>query len=409
MNAKKEEPMLRISGTGCSLVDYLYANMKFNDPAFTRYLSARDGDGGLSPGKLVFAEDFEVFAGKPFSQVLAELTPGKKPDKLNLGGPAIVALVNTAQLLAGRKAEISFHGVLGNDETGDALLSFLAPTPVKTDHYRRIPGISPSTVVFSDPTYDGGHGERIFVNTVGAAWKFKEEDLDASFFDSDLLLFGATGLVPLIHDSLSSLVTRGKSLGKITVVTTVYDFRNQKKDPVGPWPLGSDTEKTLAHTDLLIADHEEALRISGTSSMEKAAEFYKKSGVGALIVTHGAKETYIYSKGSLFAPVDFTTVPVVHQVDEELKNHPERKGDTTGCGDNFAGGVLYSLADQLIEKKPGKLDLIKASAWGSCSGGFACFYIGGTYHEKERCEKLKRMLPYFESYKKQISHRFTID
>ncbi len=404
----KEEQMLHISGTGCSLVDYLYANMNFDDPAFKRYLSQKDGDGGLSPGKLVFAEDFEIFARKPFTDVLSELTQGKKPDKVNLGGPCIVALVNTAQLLSGMNAEISFHGVLGNDPSGDTLLSFLAPTPVDTKHYRRIPGVTPSTVVLSDPTYDSGHGERIFVNTIGAAWKFKESDLDASFFDSDILLFGGTGLVPLIHDNLTSLVMKAKKRGKITVVTTVYDFRNQKKDPVGPWPLGKDTLETLAHTDLLISDYEEALRISGTSSIEKAFEFYKKSGLGALIVTHGAQEILIYSKGSLFHPLDFTTLPVVHKVDEELKAHPELKGDTTGCGDNFAGGVLYSIADQLLRNKSEKLDLVTASAWGACSGGFACFYIGGTYHETERGEKLKRMLPYFESYKKQIAPRFTI-
>ena len=47
---------ITISGTGCALADYLFTNVSFHTDAFQKYQSKMPGDGGLSPGKLVFAE-----------------------------------------------------------------------------------------------------------------------------------------------------------------------------------------------------------------------------------------------------------------------------------------------------------------------------------------------------------------
>jgi len=59
-----------ISGTGCALADFLYTDIRFDSPAFMKYRSKRAGDGGLSPGKLVFTEGLEQFAGCPYPQIL---------------------------------------------------------------------------------------------------------------------------------------------------------------------------------------------------------------------------------------------------------------------------------------------------------------------------------------------------
>jgi hypothetical protein len=48
-------------------------------------------------------------------------------------------------------------------------------------------------------------------------------------------------------------------------------------------------------------------------------------------------------------------------------------------------------------------DLREACSWGIVSGGFTCFYMGGTFLEKKPGEKLTRIKPYYDSYKKQIS------
>ena len=57
MNNKK----IIISGAGCALADFLYTDISFNSPGFKKYLSKNPGDGGLSPGKLVFNEELEKF------------------------------------------------------------------------------------------------------------------------------------------------------------------------------------------------------------------------------------------------------------------------------------------------------------------------------------------------------------
>ena len=61
---------LIISGVGCSLVDRLYNDVSFSAESFIPYLSKEKGDGGLTPGQLVFKEEFEKFAGSDFQSAL---------------------------------------------------------------------------------------------------------------------------------------------------------------------------------------------------------------------------------------------------------------------------------------------------------------------------------------------------
>jgi hypothetical protein len=94
MNLKKERCRMsgiKLSGVGCSLMDFLYANIDFESDVFKKYLSGKPGDGGLTPGHLVFLDDLEIFSGSKAQNILDELTGGKAPDTHNIGGPAIVA------------------------------------------------------------------------------------------------------------------------------------------------------------------------------------------------------------------------------------------------------------------------------------------------------------------------------
>ncbi len=45
-----------ISGAGCAIADLIYNRVSFASPGFQKYISKQNGDGGLSPGKLVFTE-----------------------------------------------------------------------------------------------------------------------------------------------------------------------------------------------------------------------------------------------------------------------------------------------------------------------------------------------------------------
>jgi sugar/nucleoside kinase (ribokinase family) len=388
-----------ISGAGCSLVDYLYTDVSFESDAFLRYQSRREGDGGLEPGKLVFARELEEFAGADFSSILRDIAGDRPPDATNLGGPAIVALIHAAQLTADSEVTVRFHGVRGNDASGRAIEDIVSRTPVDTTGYKVAEGQTPFTNVFSDPTYDDGHGERTFVNALGVAADYGPADLGEDFFAGDIVVFGGTALVPGIHDALTPLLERAKAAGALTVVTTVYDFRAEKRDPTSPWPLG-DTAASLPLIDLLVTDREEALRISGETKAESAIETLREGGAHCCVVTQGSDDVLISSDGSVFAPARLSRLPVSEAIRRDVRQ--SRVGDTTGCGDNFAGGLLASLALQLRGGRAGRLDLMDACSWAIASGGYACFYVGGTYLEDAPGEKRSKILPYYDAYCEQI-------
>ena len=392
-----------IAGTGCALADYLYIGIRFNTPLFMKHLSHCAGDGGLAPGKLVFTEELESFSGVPYSEISKELTGDKTPEAVNIGGPGLVSLINASQLLPGEDFEVRFYGGTGNDETAEFIEQLVRKTPLNIDHYHRISEKrTPFTDVLSDPTYDNNHGERTFINNIGAAWDYTPDLLGDDFFKADIVCFGGTALVPQIHDSLTALLTSAKENSCITVVNTVFDFRNEKKNPGQPWPL-VDNPESYGLIDLLIMDCEESLKISGKKTIEEAAQYFADQDIATLVITNGAQEFYTFSNGRLFEKSGLKKLPVSKRVNQDFSHNPESKGDTTGCGDNFAGGIISSLARQLQSEEVGKLNLTEAIAWGVASGAFACYYIGGTYIEHEPGEKHKIVEIFKYQYIQQIS------
>lgn len=387
-----------VSGVGCCLVDLLYNDIDFESDTIRPLISLKPGDGGLTPGHLVFNEEFVEFAKSPFESVLSKITGGRPPDKKNIGGPSIVSLIHVAQITDNEQCEVRFYGHGGNDDAGKYLLSSLQKTPVVLQDFNLAENITPSTVVLSDPTYDNNNGERIFINSIGAAWDYKPDALDDDFFNSDIVVFGGTALVPVIHDHLTELLKKAKSKGCITIVNTVFDFRNENLNPDKKWPLGK-SDDSFKYVDLLIADQVEAFRLSGQNTIEAAIHFFKDKQVSSLIITNGSKNISVYSDGQLFESLSLTELPVSQKVIEELKVN--KGGDTTGCGDNFVGGVIASIVNQ-IQSGVQRPDIKEASYWGIVSGGFACFYMGGTYFEKMSGEKLTKIKPYYEYYNKQI-------
>lgn len=392
-----------ISGTGCALADFLYSDIDFGSKEFGKYLSKNDGDGGLSPGRLVFADELEDYAGISYPEILQDIRGNREAVTFNLGGPSLVSLIHVAQLLEEEECEVNFFGVTGNDSIGKKILEKLRETPLRVDNYRVIDQtVSAFTDVFSDPAYDSGHGERTFVTSLGIASDYGPESLHEKFFHSDIVCFGGTALVPQIHDELSFLLKKAKRNKCITIVNTVFDFRNEKKNPGKPWPLVQCMDDYQL-IDVLIMDCEESLKISGMSSILEAAEFFVKQQVGALIITNGAHELFAFSDGRLFGKMALTRFPVSTKVNEEFSRNHGLKGDTTGCGDNFAGGVIASLAMQLMKMEAGKIDLKEAVAWGVASGGFSCFYVGGTFIEKQKGEKREIVEQFKNEYTQQIS------
>lgn len=399
--------MIHVSGAGCALVDYLFQGISFDAPAFEKLRSQKRGDGGLEPGRLVFAEDFEKFVKVPHQSALETLTGKRPPDGVNVGGPAVVAMVLVSQLLSPKIGRASFYGVTGKDSAGEHIRALLNKTPLDTTHYETRDKPTPFTLVLSDPNYQEGLGERAFINHIGAAWDYGPEDLPASFFDGDIALFGATGLTPRLHDNLTALTAKARNRGCLTVVATVFDFRNEQNNPGKQWPLGEE-EGAYPHVDLLVMDKEEGLRLSGKADRKAALEWFRQQGCHGAVVTDGAEPVLFYSDGAVFPSIEEGCLPVSREVRNRLASAECVPGDTTGCGDNFLGGVLASLSLQLSEQrqKPARLD--QAVATGICAGGSACFQLGGVCLETEKGEARQRINSLYESYRGQVKDLFTL-
>ncbi len=396
-----------ISGTGCALGDFLYSGISFESSGFRAFKSEKAGDGGLSPGRLVFTEELEKFSGLTYQEVLKEVIGERQPDAFNVGGPSLVSLIHASQMLGSKGYEVKYFGLSGDDDTARRIFKIVEKTPLNIQNYGRTKiRESPFTDVLSDPDYDNGNGERTFVNNIGAAWEYYPQHLPDDFFSSDIVCFGGTGLVPNIHSNLTSLLERAKNNNCLTVVNTVFDFLNEKADPDKPWPLVR--EDSFGLIDILIMDSEEALRISGTLAPEKAADFFASSGLSSFIITNGPKDIIAWSGGKMFKKTDMLRMPVSMRVAGLLKSGVIAAGDTTGCGDNFAGGVIASLAWQLKNGLKGEFSLTDAISWGVASGGFTCFIMGGTFAEKQPGEKFGKVNELRNDYLKQITRGKTI-
>jgi sugar/nucleoside kinase (ribokinase family) len=297
---------------------------------------------------------------------------------------------------------VRFYGRGGNDDIGKYLISSLQKTPVILKDYKLINNQTPSTVVLSDPSYENGHGERMFINSLAAVWDYSPDELDDDFYNSDIVVFGGTALVPQIHDNMTSLLKKAKSKGCVTIVNTVFDFRNERANPSKKWPMG-ESDVSYRYIDLLITDQEEALRLSGETDLQAAIKFFRNNKVSSLIITNGSKNISTYSDGRFFNTSGLKEMPVSRKILDCRKNI--QHGDTTGCGDNFVGGVIASVVTQFNNgnKHP---DLQEVCCRGVVSGGFTCFYLGGTYFEDKPGEKRAKMEPYYEAYKKQIAERY---
>jgi len=384
---------MRIHGSGCSLIDSIYRNCSYESRAFSNIWSKNRGDGGLIEGGLVFTEDLERFTGKSHKEIIKSISEDRSADGKNLGGPAVVALVHAAQILAGEGVDVRFYGAVGDDPDADLVRSIIKQTPLHPI-LKEIKGMStPTTEVLDDPSRRDGKGERSFINTIGAAHHFSSADLPSSFYEADIILLGGTALVPALHDEMHLVLERAKGSHTITVVGTVFDFRNEKRN-LSRWPLGKNP--AYPSIDVLVSDEEEALRLTGTHEVADAAQSLMEFGVGAFIITRGALPMLVWSSGALIEPTPLTTFPVSAYIDELLMKSPSLRKDTTGCGDNFLGGVLVSIARQLGRRLP--LSMADICAWGAASGGFTCTYHGGTYLENRPGEKLDHLLPIVHAY-----------
>ncbi len=396
--------MIKVNATGCLLLDKLYNHIPFNSKAYRSSESKNAGDGGLVTGGLTFAEALSEFANTEYPNILSELTEGREPDNSSIGGPGIVPIIHCAQVCRRKDIHYRFAGVLGQDANGKKLRELLNKTHFPDDDLTVLNNATPCTDVLSDQNYKNGQGERTFINTIGAAGAYGMKCLPADFFNADFLQFGGTALLPPLHDNLDELCGKGKKKGAFIMVNTVFDFRNEAKLKGKPWPL----VENYSNIDLLAVDREESLKISGQKNPQEALQWFLNMGCGAIIITQGVNDVLMaVNNNSSFRELSQNSMPTCRYADNILKSITAPR-DTTGCGDNFVGGLIDSLAHQMAERQENqenknKLNLEEAVISATAASSLALTCLGGVYYENEPGEKLAIMQPYFEAYRKQLA------
>jgi sugar/nucleoside kinase (ribokinase family) len=375
---------MRISGVGCCVLDALHDVPPGEGEArMARYLSRVHGDGGLVRGAAVLRKALEERHRRPVADLVAEIS-----------GDAQASL----KLLRGEEVEVRLYGNLSDDEDGALVRRLLGRTPVSIDRMGTRPGRFPCTHILNEP---GAHGtgERSFICETGTsdALAMAPEELDREFFESEVALFSAMWWEPRLHARLTSLLAECKRSGSVTVVGTAFD--PSRSHDRGRWALG-DSDEAYRHVDALVMDRAEALLHSGEAELDRALEFFRRAGVGACVVTQGVEPVHYWSRGSTFAPEE-GQLPVPAAILRDKASGALPSGDSVGCGDNFVGGVVSSMALQL--RRGGSLSLREAVILGNLAGGIASTHPGGVLDERYPGEKRDLVERYRHPYQEQLA------
>ncbi len=389
---------MRISGVGCCVLDVLHDVPPGEGEArMKRYLSRADGDGGLVRGAAVLRREVEERFGRPVAELVAEIAGGPTPTT-TLGGVAAAGLIAAAQLLRGEGIDVRFYANLSDDEDGALVRRLLARTPISTERIGTRRGRYPATHILNERG-DGGTGERTFIAEAGVseALALAPEDLDRAFFESEVTLFSAMWWEPRLCAHLTSLLAGCKRAGSVTVVGTAFD--PSRSHDRSRWALG-DSDEAYRHVDVLVVNRTEALLHSGETDLRRATEFFRRAGVGACVVTQGVEPVSYWSGGRPFAPAE-GRLPIPAAILRDKASGALPTGDSVGCGDNFAGGVVASIALQLRGGQA--LDLREAVLLGNLSGGIASTHAGGVFYERYPGEKRDLVLKYRRLYERQLA------
>jgi fructokinase len=234
------------------------------------------------------------------------------------GAPANVA-VGIARL----GAKSAFIGKVGNDVLGKFLKETLAKYKVNTDHMFLTDDVR-TGVVFVTNTADGERSFDFYINPSADRFLHADEISESVFNDNKILHFGS---ISMISSPAKEATQHAVQLAKQKGMLVSYDPNLR----LGLWESENEARETIVSmldkTDFLKISEEELEFITGEHSIEKGADKLKEYNIPLIVVTLGAEGSYVFTAEGK-AHVDAMAVKAV---------------DTTGAGDAFVSGMLYSL------------------------------------------------------------------
>jgi sugar/nucleoside kinase (ribokinase family) len=246
----------------------------------------------------------------------------------------------TALTVAKLGASVRSAGAIGDDATGDMLVSLLAKAGIDPSGLVRRVGVATSASVLPIRP----NGDRPSLHLLGANLTYTAAEL------SDEALSWAThvhlGAPELIGDEAVEILRRAKAAGATTSADLVAPGEMLTLEALLP---------ALAQIDWFLPNDEQLLGLTGASDLVEAAGQVVAAGAGVVAVTCGGEGALVVT-GTSVDRVPAFAIDVV---------------DTTGCGDAFSAGFVTAMA---LGRAP-----VQAAVLGSAAAALVAQGLGSDH------------------------------
>jgi sugar/nucleoside kinase (ribokinase family) len=256
------------------------------------------------------------------------------------GGNAL----NTAIALRRLGEPAAIAGSIGDDALSRLLLDQLQSLGLNTRGVRRQPqGLTATTIIVRAEGED-----RRFIHALGVASDFTGEYVSPDILpDNGIVLVGGhLKLGAWNDDVLANLLGRARQRDCRTVLN-VCIAQDSGVDV-------SRAVRLLKHVDVFVPNEDEALILTGQTSLAGQTQALRRAGAGTVVVTRGQQGLYA-DDGDRTVEMGVFDVPLV---------------DPSGCGDCFTAGLLAALSRDW--------DLVRVLEFASAVGALGATALGCT-------------------------------
>lgn len=223
---------------------------------------------------------------------------------------------NQSIVLSALGDHAAFYGRIDPYEVGEKLISMFRENGVDTSLTVRDPECRNFSVVVTVEQ----NQRHAFLIGEGGHYGLEKKDLDYSLFaKTRAVMFGSLFCMGKLDSSdLKNILNVCFENKTLTVADMTFDV-----DGIGAGAYDSLYERI----DYLIPSYSEALYVTGEKEPEKMADHFLRMGARHVIIKLGGDGCFYKDHKDSFSCGTYPIDPV----------------DTTGCGDNFASGLVHSL------------------------------------------------------------------
>ncbi|WP_409342850.1 carbohydrate kinase family protein [Paenibacillus sp. MBLB4367] len=271
--------------------------------------------------------------------ILPEWNKEKLADTFELAMGSSSAI--TACVLAGLGADVSFVGVVGDDDYGRFMIGALRQAGIDTSYVTVDPAIRTGVTISMSTAKD-----RALLTYMGSIRSLELRHIpEAAYTPGNHIHFGSYFLQEGMHGHWQDVFAKARRAGATTSFDTGWDpNENWHADAIG---------RLLQATDLFIPSRAEFARIFPGSTLEESAARLPAAHGRVAVKCGGAGAVLFGADGSRLEGEPFRVTPV----------------DTTGAGDSFNAGLIYGFLSGMSDP-----DMLR---FANASGALATQRIGG--------------------------------